>query len=76
MSPTLTTNGIRTQNYTLLPNTEKTGEDQSNYAGVLDDNNVNFTADFGFTQLVAIGNRVWIDDGAGGGTANDGDPKW
>ena len=60
---TLTTTGIRTQNYTLLPDTEITGEDQSNYAGVLDDNNVNFTADFGFTRLVAIGNRVWIDDG-------------
>ena len=69
---TLTTTGIRTQNYTLLPNTEATGEDQSNYTGALDDNNVNFTADFGFTQLVAIGNRIWFDIGSGGGIPNDG----
>ncbi|MBL8062419.1 MAG: sortase, partial [Anaerolineales bacterium] len=69
---TLTTTGIRTQNYTLLPNTERTGEDQTNYSGALDDDNVNFTADFAFTQLVAIGNRIWFDTGNGGGTSNDG----
>ena len=69
---TLTTTGIKTQNYTLLPNTEQTLEDQSNYAGALDDDNVNFTADFGFTELVALGNRIWFDDGTGGGTPNDG----
>jgi len=69
---TLTTTGIRTRNYALLPNFEQTGEDQSNYAGALDDDNVNFTADFGFTQLVAIGNRIWFDIGSGGGMPNDG----
>ncbi len=69
---TLTTTGIRTQNYTLLPNTEVVGEDQSNYTGALDDDNVNFTADFGFTQLVAIGNRIWFDIGSVGGVPNDG----
>lgn len=69
---TLTTTGIRTQNYNLQPNTEATSEDQTNYAGALDDDNVNFTADFGFVQLVSIGNRVWFDTGTGGGTADDG----
>ena len=28
--------------------------------------------DFGFTSAVALGNRVWRDDGAGGGTINNG----
>ncbi|MCP5097086.1 MAG: hypothetical protein GY943_16175, partial [Chloroflexi bacterium] len=37
-----------------------------------DDNNGNMTVDFGFYQPVAIGNVVWIDDGAGGATALDG----
>jgi LPXTG-site transpeptidase (sortase) family protein len=33
---------------------------------------LNPTVDFGFINLVALGNRVWIDDGAGGGIANNG----
>ncbi|MCS6993061.1 MAG: SpaA isopeptide-forming pilin-related protein, partial [Anaerolineales bacterium] len=53
--------GVRTQNYNLQPNTERTGENQSNYTGALDDDNVNFTADFGFVQAYALGNRVWFD---------------
>ncbi|MCG2785105.1 MAG: isopeptide-forming domain-containing fimbrial protein [Anaerolineae bacterium] len=69
---TLTTTGIRTQVYDLQPNSETTAEDEINYSGVLDDDNVNFTADFSFVQLVAIGNRIWFDTGAGGGTADDG----
>ena len=36
----------------------------------------NHTLDFGFVEPppdpVAVGNRVWLDDGAGGGTAGDG----
>ncbi len=33
----------------------------------------NHTIDFGFyTQPYSLGNRVWFDDGRGGGTANDG----
>jgi LPXTG-site transpeptidase (sortase) family protein len=32
----------------------------------------NPTVDFGFVGLVGLGNRVWIDDGAGGGVANNG----
>jgi LPXTG-site transpeptidase (sortase) family protein len=66
------TYGIRTQLYDLQPNTEQTGEAQTNYSGTLDDDNVNFTADLSFVSLVALGNRVWFDTGAGGGTANDG----
>jgi hypothetical protein len=30
------------------------------------------TVDFGFTNGYSLGNRVWSDSGAGGGTANDG----
>jgi hypothetical protein len=40
------------------------------------DANENMTVDFGFTpkdpQPVAVGNRVWLDNGAGGGIAGDG----
>ena len=61
------TNGIRSTVYDLQPDSEVTGEDQSSYTGVLDDNHVNFTADFGFwPPKVAIGNFVWED------TNNDG----
>ncbi|MEM7132888.1 MAG: SdrD B-like domain-containing protein [Chloroflexota bacterium] len=43
------TNGISSTNFDLQPNSEVTGEDQASYTGILDDDNVNFTADFGFT---------------------------
>ncbi|MBT7080588.1 MAG: hypothetical protein HN929_03850, partial [Chloroflexi bacterium] len=66
------TNGIRTQDYNLQPNTETTADNESNYTGDLDDDNVNFTADMSFVKLVAIGNRVWFDTGTGAGTADDG----
>jgi len=69
----LATNGISSRDYDLQPHTEVTGEDATDYPGSLYDDNTNFTADFGFVQLVAIGNIVWIDDGAGaGGVANNG----
>ena len=62
------TNGISSTVYDLQPDSEVTGEDQTSYTGTLDDDNVNFTADFGFwPQKVAIGNFVWED------TNNDGD---
>jgi SdrD B-like domain/Secretion system C-terminal sorting domain len=32
----------------------------------------NHNIDFGFKQLASLGNKVWLDNGAGGGTANDG----
>ena len=34
-------------------------------------NSSDLTVDFGFYIPMSIGNRVWLDDGAGGGTAND-----
>ncbi len=46
------TNGISSQTYTLSVDGELTGEDQSNYIGVLPDDNVNFSADFGFMTPV------------------------
>jgi LPXTG-site transpeptidase (sortase) family protein len=64
--------GIRTQVYDLRPNTEPTTDDETNYSGTLDDNNVNFTADLSFVKLVALGNRVWFDTGAGSGIADNG----
>lgn len=36
------------------------------------DGNADLTIDFGFVQQVAIGNTVWLDDGAGGGVSDDG----
>ncbi len=66
-------NGIRTAAYTLSVGGEPSGEaTQAAYTGSLPDNSVNMTADFGFVELVAIGNKVWIDNGAGNGTANNG----
>jgi SdrD B-like domain/Secretion system C-terminal sorting domain len=32
----------------------------------------NHNLDFGFKQLASLGNKVWLDQGAGGGTAQDG----
>ncbi len=32
----------------------------------------NHTLDFGFTKLASLGNKVWLDEGLGGGTAKDG----
>ncbi|NWF71026.1 MAG: carboxypeptidase regulatory-like domain-containing protein [Chloroflexi bacterium] len=36
------------------------------------DNRANMTVDFGFVDSFSLGNRVWRDDGVGGGTPNDG----
>lgn len=36
------------------------------------DTNSDLTMDFGFFRPMSIGNRVWLDDGAGGGVRNDG----
>ena len=36
------------------------------------DNQSNRTVDFGFVTSYSLGNRVWDDNGAGGGTASDG----
>jgi SdrD B-like domain/Secretion system C-terminal sorting domain len=32
----------------------------------------NHNLDFGFTKLASLGNKVWLDEGAGGGTRNNG----
>jgi len=71
-SATLAANGIRSIDYVLMPGSMPTGEGQSNYLGSLPDASVNFTADFGFTQSVALGNRVWFDTGTGGGIPDNG----
>lgn len=71
--PDLATNGVRSIVYDLQPNSEPVGESGAGlYGGALDDNNVNMTADFGVYLPLCLGNRVWRDDGAGGGTANNG----
>ncbi|HRW09057.1 MAG TPA: SdrD B-like domain-containing protein [Caldilineaceae bacterium] len=69
----LATNGLPTIVYDLQPNSQPTGEaGAGSYSGVLDDANVNFTADFGVYKPLNLGNRVWLDNGDGGGGANNG----
>ncbi len=69
----LATNGVRGIVYDLQPNSEPTAEAGAGaYGGALDDDNVNFTADFGVYKPLSLGNRVWLDDGTGGGGANNG----
>ncbi len=71
--PDLATNGVRSIVYDLQPNSEPTGETGAGgYSGALDDNNVNLTADFGVYMPLSLGNRVWRDDGVGGGVINNG----
>jgi LPXTG-site transpeptidase (sortase) family protein len=67
-------NGVSSPLYTLSLNGEPDAalDDETGYPGVLDDNDVNFTADFGFTRLVALGNVVWLDTGAAAGHYNNG----
>ena len=61
---TLDNGGISSTIIDLQPNDEPESESgQGSYSGTLDDDNVNFTVDFGFrTQRVAIGNLVWMDN--------------
>ncbi|MEZ4864274.1 MAG: SdrD B-like domain-containing protein [Caldilineaceae bacterium] len=69
----LATNGVPTMDYDLQPNTQPVNEaGAGSYGGALDDNNVNFTADFGVYKPLHLGNRVWLDNGAGGGVSNNG----
>lgn len=69
----LATNGLPTVVYDLQPNSQPVGESGAgSYGGVLDDDNVNMTADFGVYKPLNLGNRVWLDDGAGGGGVNNG----
>jgi len=67
------TNGVRGIVYDLQPNSEPVVETGAgSYGGALDDDNVNFTADFGVYKPLSLGNRVWLDNGAGGGVSNNG----
>ena len=62
-SDTLLVDGIHTViAYNLTAGGEPTTTDnETSYGGNLDDYNVNFTADFGFTEAYSLGNRVWHD---------------
>jgi len=73
-STVLTASGIRSMDYILTSGGEPNGttDDETSYAGTLLDDSINFTADFGFTKAVAIGNRVWLDTGTGVGEFNNG----
>jgi hypothetical protein len=54
--------GIVSNVIDLQPNDQPTGENQTDYPGILDDNNVNGTVDFGFrVEKVAVGNFVFMD---------------
>ncbi len=67
---------IRSNPVTLGPGSaEPTGETDPTTnpeAGEAPDNRSNRTVDFGFVTVYSLGNRVWLDDGSGGGGANDG----
>ncbi len=68
---------IRSGQVTLGPTAnEPTGEiDLAPSGQGSPDNRANMTVDFGFgvpTNTFSLGNRVWLDDGTGGGTANNG----
>ncbi len=77
------TNGIVSNLIALAETTAPVGE-SDNSGDVLDgpyfrgvngeaDNSSNLTVDFGFNApSLSLGNRVWRDNGAGGGVANDG----
>lgn len=56
---------------TLSPTTEPTGETPNNNNSYTADNSSNLTVDFGF-YTVSLGNQVWLDNGVGGGTLNNG----
>jgi protocatechuate 3,4-dioxygenase beta subunit len=69
------TNGILSRNVTLgagvQPSGEDTGATGAGAAGPSGDVNDNRTVDFGFYRLT-VGNTIWLDNGTGGGTANNG----
>jgi hypothetical protein len=55
--------GIASNEITLTPGSEPTGENQTGYTGSLGDDNVNGTVDFGFRlERVALGNFVFMDN--------------
>ena len=65
-------NGIVSPPITLATGTEPTTADANTNDNGNDDDNTNMTLDFGLMRPVAIGNVLWVDDGAGGGTELNG----
>ena len=69
-------NGIRSGLVTLESDSEPLTEIEGaqGRGSVEGDNDSNLSLDFGFTQTqsVSLGNRVWLDNGADGGTADNG----
>ncbi|MEL6268417.1 MAG: SdrD B-like domain-containing protein, partial [Chloroflexota bacterium] len=68
---------VVTANNTPSGETDTSGDiaDGPNFRGINNesDNNSDITIDFGFVaNPMSIGNRVWLDDGSGGGTSNNG----
>ncbi|MCX6894329.1 MAG: SpaA isopeptide-forming pilin-related protein [Verrucomicrobia bacterium] len=61
-----------TVGFGLQPQGEATASEEDGASGPAGDANDNLTIDFGFYPLHSIGNRVFLDNGAGGGTANNG----
>ena len=60
--------GVASGTITLTVGGETTSEDQSNYAGSVTDDSLDATVDLGFDPTpgtVALGSRVWNDDGDG-----------
>ncbi|MCC6627374.1 MAG: carboxypeptidase regulatory-like domain-containing protein, partial [Chloroflexi bacterium] len=67
--------GIRTKPFTLQPGQAPTGETDlpsPNPDAGTPDANSDQTVDFGLFVPYSLGNRVWLDSGAGGGVADNG----
>jgi SdrD B-like domain/IPTL-CTERM motif len=66
--------GVRSAPVTLGPGLQPTGETllSASVGQGTFDANANMSVDFGFIPAVKLGNLTWIDNGVGGGTANDG----
>jgi hypothetical protein len=64
---------IRSGTVTLGPSLQPSGEaKQPGSTDATPDDRTNLTIDFGLFAPAKLGNLVWIDNGQGGGTANDG----
>ncbi len=75
-SPTPATTGITSGTVTLGAGQQPINDKDAGATGLGDnggsgDANDNLTVDFGFYKL-SVGNTVWLDNGNGGGTANNG----
>ena len=70
------TNGYSSSPVTLGPGMQPVGEQTGGTAAGAQspygDDRDNLVLDFGMVRTFCIGNRVFLDDGSGGGTANDG----